>query len=65
MSQLQTQAEAIMHQDPSVAMTFTLTGLSQFLPSNTGFFIAFLDDPDKRPHKLPIDHGRRTGRWGT
>ena len=45
----QTQAEAVMHANPAVDMTFTLSGFSSFLPSNQGFMIAFLKDPEQRP----------------
>jgi len=49
MRQYQTQAERIMQEDKSVDMTFSMTGLGQFVGSNQGFLIAFLKDPYKRP----------------
>jgi HAE1 family hydrophobic/amphiphilic exporter-1 len=45
----QTQAEAVMHANPAVDMTFTMSGNSAFLASNQGFLIAFLKDPNQRP----------------
>ena len=45
----QTQAEAVMHANPAVDMTFTMTGNNQFLASNQGFLLAFLKDPKQRP----------------
>ena len=45
----QTQAEAVMHANPAVDMTFTMSGNSAFLPSNQGFLISFLKDPKERP----------------
>jgi hydrophobic/amphiphilic exporter-1 (mainly G- bacteria), HAE1 family len=45
----QTQAEAVMHANPAVDMTFTMSGNSGFLPSNQGFLISFLKDPKERP----------------
>jgi len=49
MREYQGQAESIMQENPAVKMTFTMTGLGQFVGSNQGFLIAFLEDPDKRP----------------
>jgi HAE1 family hydrophobic/amphiphilic exporter-1 len=45
----QTQAEAAMHANAAVDMTFTMTGNNQFLASNQGFLLAFLKDPKQRP----------------
>ena len=42
------EVEKVFHENPAVKMTFTVTALSQFLPANQGFLLAFLDDPDKR-----------------
>jgi hydrophobic/amphiphilic exporter-1 (mainly G- bacteria), HAE1 family len=47
----QDQADKIIRADPAVHVSFTLTGLSQFLPPNQGFLIAFLYPPTQR---LPI-----------
>ena len=44
----QTEAEAVMHANPAVDATFTMSGNSAFLPANQAFLLAFLDDPDKR-----------------
>ena len=49
---LQDKADAIMRQDPSVGATFTLTGNSQFLASNQGLLLAFLEPSKVR---APID----------
>ena len=48
MRKYQDQVEKIVHDDPAVDMTFTMTG-SNFLNSNMGFVLMFLKDPDKRP----------------
>ena len=45
----QTQAEAVLHANPAVDMTFTMSGNNQFLASNQGFLLAFLKDPKDRP----------------
>jgi hydrophobic/amphiphilic exporter-1 (mainly G- bacteria), HAE1 family len=52
MHRYQDAAEKIMHANPAVAATFTMSGNSQFLPSNQAFLIPFLSDPSKR---APID----------
>jgi HAE1 family hydrophobic/amphiphilic exporter-1 len=52
MRTLQDQADTIMRQDPSVGATFTLTGNSQFLASNQGLLLAFLEPSQVR---APID----------
>ena len=52
MHRYQDQAEAIMHANPAVAATFTMSGNGQFLPANQAFLIPFLSDPSKR---APID----------
>lgn len=49
MRALQKQAEAAMHENESVRMTFTATGIQSFLSSNQGFLLAFLEPPGKRP----------------
>ncbi|MGO8703138.1 MAG: efflux RND transporter permease subunit [Candidatus Brocadiia bacterium] len=43
------KVEEVFHKNSAVQMTFFVTSLSQFLPANQGFLLAFLDDPDKRP----------------
>jgi HAE1 family hydrophobic/amphiphilic exporter-1 len=45
----QSVVEEVMHNNPAVDMTFTMSGNSQFLAANQGFMLAFLKDPDKRP----------------
>ena len=48
----QEKVETVLHAEPSVNMSFTLSGFNQFLASNQGFALAFLDSPTTRP---PID----------
>ena len=48
MRALQDKAEDVMRKDPSVGATFTLTGNSQFLASNQGLLLAFLEPPQVR-----------------
>ena len=48
MRQLQDQAAVLMRADPAVGATFTLTGNSQFLASNQGLLLAFLEPPQVR-----------------
>jgi HAE1 family hydrophobic/amphiphilic exporter-1 len=48
MRSLQNQAELVMRQDPSVRATFTMTGNGQFISSNQGLLLAFLNSPDDR-----------------
>src|SRR5262249_39290979 len=45
----QEKAEAALHANPAVDMTFTMTGNSGFLPGNQGFLIAFQKAPAQRP----------------
>jgi HAE1 family hydrophobic/amphiphilic exporter-1 len=42
MRDYQSRAEQVMQNNESVKMTFTMTGLGQFVASNQGFLIAFL-----------------------
>ncbi|MDB5172879.1 MAG: cation/multidrug efflux pump, partial [Phycisphaerales bacterium] len=44
----QDQADVILKANPAVATTFTMTGMGQFLPSNMGLALAFLEDRDQR-----------------
>ena len=44
----QTEVEKVLHANPAVSSTFTMSGNSQFLPANQEFVIAFLKDPSKR-----------------
>jgi len=52
MHRYQDAAEKIMHANPAVTSTFTMSGNGQFLPSNQAFLLAFLSEPAKR---APID----------
>ena len=52
MHKYQDAAEKIMHANPAVASTFTMSGNGQFLPANQAFLIAFLKEPSQR---APID----------
>jgi HAE1 family hydrophobic/amphiphilic exporter-1 len=45
----QIQVEDVLHANPAVDMTFTLSGLNSFFPANQGLVLAFLKAPDKRP----------------
>src|SRR6185437_1034223 len=57
----QVEAEDALHKSDSVDMTFTATGISQFLSSNQGFLLAFLKDPAQRPPlQLPGPDGKLT-----
>jgi HAE1 family hydrophobic/amphiphilic exporter-1 len=60
MHELQNQADQVIQQDPSVRATFTMTGNGQFLASNQGFVLVFLNPPDGRE---PIEEvtGKLTG----
>ena len=44
----QIKGEKILQANPAVDMTFTLSGLNQFLPSNSGLLLTFLKDPRQR-----------------
>src|ERR1700741_4599765 len=48
----QTEGEKILQANPSAETALTISGNSQFLPSNQAFLIAFLKDPSQR---APID----------
>ena len=52
MHKYQDAAEKIMHANPAVASTFTMSGNGQFMPANQAFLIAFLKQPSQR---APID----------
>jgi hydrophobic/amphiphilic exporter-1 (mainly G- bacteria), HAE1 family len=64
MQALQNQAAEVMRQDPAVGATFTLTGNSQFLASNQGLLLAFLEPPQGRP-PIQAVAGRLMGRLAT
>jgi HAE1 family hydrophobic/amphiphilic exporter-1 len=63
MRALQDRADEVMRQDPSVGATFTLTGEGEFLASNQGLLLAFLEPPRVR---APIQNvaGRMMGKLG-
>ncbi|HYE19907.1 MAG TPA: efflux RND transporter permease subunit [Tepidisphaeraceae bacterium] len=50
----QDKAEKVMQDNPSVGMTFSMTGNNQFLGSNQGLMLAFLKDPKDRPQQTHI-----------
>ena len=50
----QTEVEKVLHQNPSVQTTFTMSGNSGFLASNQELVLAFLDPPSKRPPILAV-----------
>ncbi|HZZ42824.1 MAG TPA: efflux RND transporter permease subunit [Tepidisphaeraceae bacterium] len=55
MRDYQTRAENVLHANPSIDMTFTLTGMGRFLGSNQGLLLAFLKDPKDRPPFKMLD----------
>src|ERR1019366_7649566 len=63
MQVLQTQADAVLQQDPAVGATFTMSGNNQFLASNQGLLLGFLRPTQVRS---PIQEvaGRLMGRLG-
>jgi HAE1 family hydrophobic/amphiphilic exporter-1 len=64
MRALQDRSDEVMRQDPSVGATFTLTGEGEFLASNQGLLLAFLEPPQVRP-PIQAVAGRLMGRLGT
>jgi len=48
MRSLQDRADEVMRDDPAVRATFTMTGNAQFLSSNQGLLLAFLESPEGR-----------------
>jgi len=64
MHTLQDQAGILMRVDPAIGATFTMTGNGQFLSSNQGLLLAFLNPPQKR---APIQSvvGGLMGRLGS
>jgi len=48
MHALQDQAGKILQQDPAVGATFTMSGNGQFIPSNYGLLLEFLEPPQVR-----------------
>jgi HAE1 family hydrophobic/amphiphilic exporter-1 len=49
MHQIQERAEAAIQTNKDVTMTFTVSGVSRFLPSNFAFSLVFLKPPEERP----------------
>jgi HAE1 family hydrophobic/amphiphilic exporter-1 len=45
----QIEVEDVLHANPAVDMTFTMSGNNSFFPANQGLVLAFLKPPDKRP----------------
>jgi hydrophobic/amphiphilic exporter-1 (mainly G- bacteria), HAE1 family len=45
----QKEVEDVLHTNPAVDMTFTMSGNNSFFPANQGLILAFLKAPDKRP----------------
>src|SRR5204863_2088707 len=45
----QEEVESVLHANPAVDMTFTMSGNNTFFPANQGLVLAFLKSPDKRP----------------
>jgi HAE1 family hydrophobic/amphiphilic exporter-1 len=45
----QVEVEEVLHANPAVDMTFTLSGATGFFPANQGLVFAILKDPEKRP----------------
>jgi HAE1 family hydrophobic/amphiphilic exporter-1 len=52
MHHYQDQADEVFHANPNVNTSFTMTGNGQFIPSNMGIALAFLNPVEERP---PID----------
>ncbi|MGC4032076.1 MAG: efflux RND transporter permease subunit [Tepidisphaeraceae bacterium] len=61
----QYKAEDIMHANPAVAATFTMTGNGQFLSYNQGLLLAFLEPNDKREHISKVAQELMGGIMGT
>jgi HAE1 family hydrophobic/amphiphilic exporter-1 len=64
MRDLQDQADRMIQQDPSVKATFTMTGDGQFLASNQGLILVFLNPAHER---APIEYvaGNLMGNLGS
>jgi hydrophobic/amphiphilic exporter-1 (mainly G- bacteria), HAE1 family len=45
----QMQVEEVLHTNPAVDMTFTMSGNNAFFPANQGLVLAILKPPNKRP----------------
>jgi len=44
----QEEVESVLHVNPAVDMTFTMSGNNSFFPANQGLVLAFLKSPDER-----------------
>src|SRR5207253_5302136 len=44
----QEEVESVLHANPAVDMTFTMSGNNTFFPANQGLVLAFLKSPDER-----------------
>ncbi|MBI4862442.1 MAG: efflux RND transporter permease subunit [Candidatus Riflebacteria bacterium] len=60
MHALQRRADEALRDNPDVLLTFTVTGVSQFLSSNQGMMLVFLRPPDGRA-PIPIVAGQLMG----
>ena len=56
----QIDVEDVLHTNPAVDMTFTMSGNNSFFPANQGLVLAFLKAPDKRP-PIPVVTGQLMG----
>src|ERR1700704_2028588 len=54
MHEYQAQVDEILHANPAVDETVTLSGVSGFLPANQGLMLVILKDPGARP---PLEAG--------
>src|SRR5947209_5994988 len=57
----QIEVEDVLHTNPAVDMTFTMSGNNSFFPANQGLVLAFLKAPDKRP-PIQVVTGQLMGR---
>ena len=64
MHNYQTAVDHVLHNDPNIDMTFTMSGNSGFLPANQGIAFAVLKDVDKRPPIFTVD-GELMGKLGS
>ncbi|MFT3789411.1 MAG: efflux RND transporter permease subunit [Tepidisphaeraceae bacterium] len=62
MREYQAKAEEVLHNNPNVAATFTMTGNGQFLSYNQGLLLAFLEPREKRQGIVEVINGDMTGK---
>lgn len=55
MHNYQTDVDRVLHNDPNIDMTFTMSGNSGFLPANQGIAFAVLKDQKQRPPIFAVD----------